>query len=69
MPASVEFRGVSVDPILHEINIRIAPGEAVAFIGRSGAGKSATLAHIMGFLKPDQGRVIVVVSIDDGALV
>jgi phospholipid/cholesterol/gamma-HCH transport system ATP-binding protein len=31
----------------------------VAIIGRSGVGKSVTLSHIMGFLKPDSGRVIV----------
>jgi phospholipid/cholesterol/gamma-HCH transport system ATP-binding protein len=37
----------------------VDPGETVAIIGRSGVGKSVTLAHIMGFLKPDQGRVIV----------
>ena len=30
-----------------------------AIIGRSGVGKSVTLSHIMGFLKPDSGRVIV----------
>ena len=35
------------------------PGETVAIIGRSGVGKSVTLGHIMGFLKPDEGRVIV----------
>jgi len=34
-------------------------GETVAIIGRSGVGKSVTLGHIMGFLKPDSGRVIV----------
>ena len=34
-------------------------GETVAIIGRSGVGKSVTLAHIMGFLKPDSGRIIV----------
>jgi phospholipid/cholesterol/gamma-HCH transport system ATP-binding protein len=34
-------------------------GETLAIIGRSGVGKSVTLSHIMGFLKPDQGRVIV----------
>ena len=28
-------------------------------MGRSGVGKSVTLKHIMGFLKPDEGRVIV----------
>ena len=34
-------------------------GETVAIIGRSGVGKSVSLGHIMGFLKPDEGRVIV----------
>jgi phospholipid/cholesterol/gamma-HCH transport system ATP-binding protein len=37
----------------------VNPGETVAIIGRSGVGKSVVLSHIMGFLKPDQGRVIV----------
>jgi phospholipid/cholesterol/gamma-HCH transport system ATP-binding protein len=37
----------------------VDPGETVAIIGRSGVGKSVTLSHIMGFLKPDKGRVIV----------
>jgi phospholipid/cholesterol/gamma-HCH transport system ATP-binding protein len=31
----------------------------VAIIGRSGVGKSVSLGHIMGFLKPDRGQVIV----------
>ena len=31
----------------------------MAIIGRSGVGKSVTLSHIMGFLKPDQGRILV----------
>ena len=35
------------------------PAQTVAIIGRSGVGKSVTLSHIMGFLKPDSGRVIV----------
>ena len=38
------------------------PGETVAIIGRSGVGKSVSLGHIMGFLKPDKGRVIVALS-------
>ena len=40
-------------------NFYVDPGETVAIIGRSGVGKSVTLSHIMGFLKPDSGRVIV----------
>ena len=59
MPASVEFRAVSVDPILHDINLRIAPGEAVALIGRSGAGKTTTLRLVNGLARPTQGEVLV----------
>ena len=46
-------------PVLVDINFNVAPGETLAIIGRSGVGKSVSLGHIMGFLKPDQGRIIV----------
>src|SRR3978361_524679 len=46
-------------PILVDVNFYIDGGETLAIIGRSGVGKSVSLGHIMGFLKPDQGRVIV----------
>src|SRR6266568_4691020 len=46
-------------PVLVDSNFNVDPGETVAIIGRSGVGKSVTLAHIMGFLKPDSGRVVV----------
>jgi len=55
----VEFRAVSVDPILHDINLRIAPGEAVALIGRSGAGKTTTLRLVNGLARPTRGEVLV----------
>src|SRR5208283_2220453 len=42
-----------------DVNFDVNPGETVAIIGRSGVGKSVTLSHIMGFLKPDSGRVFV----------
>ena len=61
-PYYVEFRHVfkSFDrPVLIDTNFHVAAGETVAIIGRSGVGKSVTLSHIMGFLKPDAGRVIV----------
>jgi phospholipid/cholesterol/gamma-HCH transport system ATP-binding protein len=44
---------------LVDSNFHVNPGETVAIIGRSGVGKSVTLSHIMGFLRPDSGRVIV----------
>lgn len=61
-PHYIEFRHVykTFDrPILIDTNFNVDAGETVAIIGRSGVGKSVTLSHIMGFLKPDKGQVIV----------
>jgi phospholipid/cholesterol/gamma-HCH transport system ATP-binding protein len=61
-PHYIEFRQVSKTfdrPVLVDCSFQIDAGETVAIIGRSGVGKSVTLSHIMGFLKPDSGRVIV----------
>src|ERR1700726_131422 len=58
----IEFRHVykTFDkPVLVDSNFHVDAGQTVAIIGRSGVGKSVTLSHIMGFLKPDSGRVIV----------
>jgi ABC-type transporter Mla maintaining outer membrane lipid asymmetry ATPase subunit MlaF len=58
----VEFRHVykTFDrPILVDVNFHVDAGETLAIIGRSGVGKSVSLGHIMGFIKPDQGRVFV----------
>jgi phospholipid/cholesterol/gamma-HCH transport system ATP-binding protein len=61
-PHYIEFRHVfkTFDhPVLDDVSFHVNAGETVAIIGRSGVGKSVTLSHIMGFLKPDSGRVIV----------
>jgi len=61
-PHYIEFRHVykTFDkPVLVDSNFYIDAGETIAIIGRSGVGKSVSLGHIMGFLKPDKGRVIV----------
>src|SRR5437588_157222 len=58
----IEFRHVykTFDrPVLIDSNFHVDSGETVAIIGRSGVGKSVTLAHIMGFLTPDSGQIIV----------
>jgi phospholipid/cholesterol/gamma-HCH transport system ATP-binding protein len=46
-------------PVLVDVNFHVDAGETLAIIGRSGVGKSVTLGHIMGFIKPDAGRVHV----------
>ena len=45
--------------ILDDVSFYVDPGESVAIIGRSGVGKSVTLQHIMGFMRADEGRVVV----------
>src|ERR1700710_416221 len=61
-PHYIEFRHVykTFDkPVLVDSNFYVDAGQTVAIIGRSGVGKSVTLGHIMGFLKPDKGQIIV----------
>jgi phospholipid/cholesterol/gamma-HCH transport system ATP-binding protein len=61
-PHYIEFRHVSKSfdrPILKDVSFYLDSGKTLAIIGRSGVGKSVTLGNIMGFLKPDQGQVIV----------
>lgn len=61
-PHYLEFRHVSKTfdyPVLVDCSFHANAGETLAIIGRSGVGKSVSLNHIMGFLKPDAGRVIV----------
>src|SRR5580700_1950172 len=61
-PHYIEFRHVYKTfsrPILVDSNFFVDPGQTVAIIGRSGVGKSVTLGTIMGFIKPDKGKVIV----------
>ncbi len=61
-PHYIEFRHVykTFDtPVLDDVSFHVNAGETVAIIGRSGVGKSVSLSLIMGFNKPDSGRVIV----------
>ena len=63
MAPYIEFRDVSKafgdNVVLDHVSFDVLAGETVCILGRSGVGKSVSLHHIMGFLKPDSGRVIV----------
>jgi phospholipid/cholesterol/gamma-HCH transport system ATP-binding protein len=45
--------------VLDDVSFFVNPGETLCILGRSGVGKSVALQHIMGFLKPDSGRIMV----------
>ena len=58
----IEFKGVSKSfgerNILNRIDFSIYEGEVTTLIGLSGTGKSVTLKHIIGMLKPDEGEIL-----------
>jgi len=45
--------------VLDDVTLDIAEGSAFCLLGRSGTGKSVTLKHIIGLLRPDRGHVFV----------
>jgi phospholipid/cholesterol/gamma-HCH transport system ATP-binding protein len=45
--------------VLDDVSLSVREGTGFCILGRSGTGKSVTLKHIVGLLKPDAGRVVV----------
>ena len=44
-------------PVIKNINLEIKPGEVLGVIGLNGAGKSTTIKHILGLLRPQKGKI------------
>jgi len=59
----LEFKNVSIsfgeNRVLDNVSFRVMPEETACILGKSGVGKSVCLRILMGFLKPDSGRVTV----------
>jgi phospholipid/cholesterol/gamma-HCH transport system ATP-binding protein len=45
--------------VLDDVSLDVTSHTAFCLIGRSGTGKSVTLKHIIGLIRPDRGRVLV----------
>jgi ATP-binding cassette subfamily B multidrug efflux pump len=45
--------------VLQELDLRVAPGERVGLVGHSGAGKSTLVNLLLGFFRPEAGRILV----------
>ncbi len=60
----IEFRNVSFEfdpgkPVLKDISFTIQPGQCVAMLGSTGAGKSILLSLIPRFYDPTQGQILI----------
>jgi ATP-binding cassette, subfamily B, bacterial len=56
---SFGYAGGGGQEVLHEVSLRIAPGETVALVGATGAGKSTVMKLIARFYDPTAGAVLV----------
>jgi len=61
---SVEFDDVSFSydlntPVLHSVSLKAGPGDLVAFVGPTGAGKSTLMSLLLRFFDPCDGRILL----------
>jgi ATP-binding cassette, subfamily B, multidrug efflux pump len=57
---NVTFRYTDGDrDVLHDISLRVRPGQTVALVGPTGAGKTSIINLLMRFYDPQEGRVLV----------
>lgn len=62
---AIRFEDVSVTyagrqlPAVHGCSFRIESGQRVAIVGPSGSGKTTLSQLLLGFLKPDTGRILI----------
>jgi phospholipid/cholesterol/gamma-HCH transport system ATP-binding protein len=52
-------KSFGTEEVLKGLNLTIQDGEITVILGRSGAGKSVLLKHIIGLTKPDDGKIFV----------
>ena len=57
--AAVHFSYEPGRPALAGADFEICPGERVALVGASGAGKTTVINLLLGFIQPDQGAVLI----------
>jgi phospholipid/cholesterol/gamma-HCH transport system ATP-binding protein len=53
------YKSFDEKAVLIDVSFDLRFGETLAILGRSGVGKSVALMHMVGFLKPDRGKVFV----------
>lgn len=61
---AIDYRGVHFSyndkmPTLHEVNLHASPGETIALVGQTGAGKSTIINLLTRFYEHDQGEILI----------
>lgn len=56
---AVRFGYAAGQPVLHDLDLAVEPGQVVAIVGASGAGKSTLFSLLLRFNSPQHGRVLV----------
>jgi ATP-binding cassette subfamily B protein len=54
---NVSFRYLPDTPLIEDVNVRVAPGQTVAIVGPTGAGKTTIVNLLMRFYEIDAGRI------------
>ena len=52
-------KGYNGRPVVDGVDLRIARGEIVGLLGPNGAGKTTTFAMMVGYVRPDGGRILL----------
>jgi putative spermidine/putrescine transport system ATP-binding protein len=52
-------KGYGRQPVLHDLDLEVVPGEFISMLGPSGSGKTTILKIIAGFEDPDRGQVFL----------
>ncbi|WP_328584527.1 ABC transporter ATP-binding protein [Streptomyces sp. NBC_00370] len=61
----IDFQGMgfrypeAAEPSVRDFELTVRPGETVALVGASGAGKSTILNLLIGFIRPTEGRILL----------
>jgi ATP-binding cassette subfamily B protein len=60
---NVDFEGVGFSYgdgwAVRDVTLRVTPGECIAFVGESGSGKSTLMNLLIGFYRPQEGRILL----------
>ena len=53
------YKAFAGKDVLRDMSIDVERGESVVIVGGSGSGKSVTLKHMIGLLRPDRGKILI----------